>query len=885
MAKKIKARKSTSQNSKGAPIIINQIEVRPVNRQILDIEKWRTALKSADMGRRTALFNLYEDILTDGVLGDAIDKRIRAITGADITFQYADGSESEDMIDFIDTEDFEYLLIEVAKAMFWEISLIEPTFGGNGMQIYSVPRKHIRPETKTIAKMENDPVGNISYDGLDVIEVISREHKHGLILRACPYAIFKRGGIGDWAQMVELFGMPQRIGKYNIYDVEARKALQDAFNNQGAASTLIVPAETQIETTLNTGTAGGTLYKDFIATMDEQILITILSQTMTTKDGASRSQGQVHKEVEEEVNKHDLRFVQRVLNHKLKPILERRGFPVKDGSFVFPKAIEGLTIDQIISLSGVLPIPAYYVQERWGIPAAEKTDAILQRNQPEPGTDEPDNEKDKKPPKEKELSDTERSWFMRLFDFFAFAPTQRSGANQNFIAKWTNSITGTITNLSDRAAYGVDINALFNRAIEDIYRKHGHEAPSPVERAEGEVVVDKSLFDISNTAYQKAVDTQFAKAGAEFGKKNEAFINEFKHNAAVFASFKSHQQTKEIVAELLDENGDLRSFHDFKKAVLGSHIDRDYNHHWLKTEYNMAVRSARSAVQFKKFWGLKHLYPNLEYLESTAKKKRKEHLEYVGTILPIEHPWWNDHLPPVEWGCECGVRNTDKPETAVPDDNGAPINPVFANNPAKTAEIVNMEEHPYVKGVCKYFPTCTRRTGGSLPTAPSGLADNNGEPPIIPQCAICKMAADNIKAKQDVVDSRNKAKDWSEKNIPAGKPLEIKVKTEHIDRITLTRAIVKTILAKGHSDAVNRNRAVMNMKTLFKKAKYYGWAEDEIINGQQKHTDTDYWLYYQTKVGFVCVKFTKLKEYKPYAIVDKVDFEKIKGIKKENPIR
>lgn len=864
MAKKVKTHGRASQKSK-APIIINQIEVKPANRNILDIEKWRIALRSADMGRRTQLFNLYEDILIDGVLGDAIDKRLRAITGANLTFQYADGSESDEMINLIDTDEFEYLIEEIANAIFWEISLIEPTFDADGLHVYSVPRKHIRPETKSVAKLENDPEGSISYDGADVIEVFSRKHKHGLILRACPYAIFKRGGFGDWAQMVELFGMPQRVGKYNIYDVEARKALQDAFNQQGAAPTLIVPKETDIETTINAGTGGGQLYSDFIKSCDEQILITILSQTMTTKDGASRSQGQVHKEVEEEVNLHDLRFVQRILNHKFKPILERRGYPVKDGSFVFPKALEGLSVEELVSLSDILDIPAYYFQERYGIPAAEKTDVIAKRRQPA------------QPEPDPGLSD--------LKSFFAQAPTlEDRGGKTTFWRKWKNSITDTLTNLSDRAAYGVDINALFNRAIEDIYKQHGYDAPSPTERTGGEV--DKSLFEISNTAFQKAINTQFTKAGAEFGKKNEAFIDEFRHNASVFAAFKTHRQTKEIVGQLLDEKGELRSFHEFKKAVLGSHINENYNRNWLKTEYNMAVRSARSAVQFKKFEALKHLYPNLEYLESTAKKKREEHLEYVGTILPIDHPWWNDHLPPVEWGCECSVRNTDKPATPVPDDGGAPINPVFANNPAKTAEIVNMEKHPYVKGVCKYFPTCTRRTT-SRPDAPNKLADSTppsgeteGVPPVIPQCAICKMAKIS-----GIVESRNKVKEWSEKNIKPNKPFEIKVKAKHIDKITLTRAIIKTILAKGHSDAVNRNKAVMNMKSLFKKAKYYGWAEDEIINGQQKHTDTDYWLYYQTKVGYVCVKYTKLKEYKPYAIVDEEDFMKIKGIKKEDPIR
>lgn len=662
-------------NDKKQSIVVNQIIVKPVNRQILDVGKWSDAMKMADRGRRKDLFDLYENILTDGVLGDAIDKRIRAVTGSDLTFQYADGTESEDMIEFIDTDEFEYLLEEIIKAVFWEFSLIEFAFTENGMDVYSVPRKHIRPETKTIAVNETDPEGQISYDKLDVLEVKSRKQKHGLLLRACPYAILKRGGIGDWAQMVEIFGMPQRIGKYSVHDIEARRALEQAFNTQGGAATLIVPKETDVETEKNTGNGGGTLYKDFIATLDEQILITILSQTMTTKDGASRSQGQVHKEVEEEVNKHDLRFVQRVLNHKFLPILERRGFSVKGGSFVFPKAIEGLTVDQIIKLSGVLSIPAYYVQERWGIPAAEKDDIILQRlnaqpTEPENGksdNDDTDKHDKKEPPKKKKLS-----------DFFVFAPTKERGI-RNFIRKLIGSTK--VIKLADDDPYRIDLDNLLQQAIDELYNNAKNEKDQPV--------VSKPLFSITNAALQQGIDKAFDEP--EFGKKNAEFINEFKRNAAVFSAFKNHQQTKEIATLIIDEDGNMRSFRKFKKLAL--EISKDYNQNWLRTEFNTAVKAARSAVNYRKMLETKDLYPNLEYVRTTAVHPRELHLDWVGTVLPIDHPWWDTHMPPSDWNCSCSVKQTDKEITDVPEPGGE--KPTFKNNPGKSAEFVKIDKTTY----------------------------------------------------------------------------------------------------------------------------------------------------------------------------------------------
>lgn len=676
----------TKKGKENPTVIINQITVKPVNRSIVDVDAWRTALKSADNGKRVPLYDQYEDLMIDGVLNDAIDKRIRAVTGSDITFQYADGSEGEELIKLIDTEEFEHLLSEIMQSLFWGISVIELDFS-NGMKCYSIPRKHIRPEKKLIAINQSDTDTGIPYDGNTmVIEVVNKKDKFGLILRACPYAILKRGGLGDWAQMVEIFGMPQRVGKYSIYDTAARKQLEDAFNNQGAASTIIVPKETDIETNTAAGSAGSALYKDFIAECDKQILISILSQTMTTMDGSSRSQSETHKEVEEMVNKHDLRFVQRVLNQRLIPILEARGYPVKDGSFVFPKSADPLTVDEIVSLSDIIDIPAYYVQERYGIPQAEKSDVLAKSGKspltpsvdtnpptpPEPDA-EADPKADPKPAKKKkEVTLSDRNLFERMLDFFADARTMRSRASLN-LADSSTSFTA-------------NIDKLFEQAIKDIYKQYGVDP-------KGMSPVSKPLFDISNSALQKGIDTSFS---AEFGKADPDFINQFKTNAAVFSAFKSHAQQNEIAAQLIDKDGNLRSYYEFKKAVLGTSIKADYNQNWLKTEYNMAVRSARVAEKWKQFEKTKHIYPNLEYIESTAAEKRPEHLDWVGTILPIEHPWWNKHTPPVDWGCECSIEATSKEVTGVPE-GGEPVTPVFDNNPGKTAEFINMKEHPYVK--------------------------------------------------------------------------------------------------------------------------------------------------------------------------------------------
>lgn len=169
----------------------------------------------------------------------------------------------------------------------------------------------------------------------------------------------------------------------------------------------------------------------------------------------------------------------------------------------------------------------------------------------------------------------------------------------------------------------------------------------------------------------------------------------------------------------------------------------------MQTEYNTAVRAARSAVNYRKALETKHLYPNLEYIESTASVQREEHLEYVGTILPIEHPWWDTHMPPSAWNCACSVRPTNKDVTEVPPADL--VNPVFKNNPGKTAQIVNFKEHPYIKGICPDYTGCDKKdTQQKL-----DLADNGEEPKCKRICEVAVKA--QAKEKKTAIAKRRKS--------------------------------------------------------------------------------------------------------------------------------
>jgi hypothetical protein len=75
----------------------------------------------------------------------------------------------------------------------------------------------------------------------------------------------------------------------------------------------------------------------------------------------------------------------------------------------------------------------------------------------------------------------------------------------------------------------------------------------------------------------------------------------------------------------------------------------------LKTIYWANIHTARAAGEWERTQRTKRTLPFLRYGRTSAKEPREEHEAWVGTILPVDHPWWLTHYPPNGWGCQCQV--------------------------------------------------------------------------------------------------------------------------------------------------------------------------------------------------------------------------------------
>ena len=361
---------------------------RPASVETQDISSWKDAVNAAKRGRPLQLLRLYENILSDGLLSRAIDKRIEAITNAELVFLDKNNERVVDLDMLIDSPKFEYLIREILQSKFWGFSVID-IISSEPFDVYSCPRRNVNLENRNIVKEEGDSVG-FPYEGVPYIIEVRDIDPLGALYKAAPYVLYKRGGFGDWSQFIELFGMPFRVGKYSSYDQTSRNELIRAMKESGGAGWAVVPKETEFEWIENKASGNGDLYLSFIDRCDKEMLIAILGNTMTTMEGSSRAQSDTHKEVEEGLNKSDRRFVQRILNRDVLPILEAAGYPVAGGFFSFTEAGEVLTTKDKVTLAKDLidlglPVADDYLYEVSGVPKPEGGAAVSTARKPAEG--------------------------------------------------------------------------------------------------------------------------------------------------------------------------------------------------------------------------------------------------------------------------------------------------------------------------------------------------------------------------------------------------------------------------------------------------------------------------------------------------------------------
>ena len=223
---------------------------------------------------------------------------------------------------------------------------------------------------------------------------------------------------------------------------------------------------------------------------------------------------------------------------------------------------------------------------------------------------------------------------------------------------------------------------------------------------DGTKSLDRRLFEATHETFNRATASGIAEAvNRGVPAPSAQFLELLDRNNAIFSAFRTHKMQKDVASLLLDDKGKIKKFADFKRDVAP--IVGKYNGAWLRTEYATAVQRSRLATKWQQFVDEQDVFPNLEWVQSTALHPGEDHRIFWFTVRPVNDPFWSQHRPGDRWNCQCDLRQTNLPPTDIPtvpinDTKNSPA-PGLDNNPGTDGQIFN-DRHPYFPKNCTSCP-------------------------------------------------------------------------------------------------------------------------------------------------------------------------------------
>lgn len=324
----------------GSTIILSQPQ-----RFGIGLDDYMTAIRNAenvDFTQRVKLYDIYSESLMDPHLFSVVQKRKSGVLGRKIEFR-RNGVADDKVNVQISSPWFLRFLEDALDAQYWGFTLVQFYINEKGwIDYYLVPRKHIDPVLNIIKKRQSDVTGE-SFDEYADLLMIRGKEPLGILARTAPYVIYKRGTIGDWAQLAEIFGRPIRKYTYDAADPEARNATLEAASSQGGASVFLCPDGTTLEFVEPGNLSGSSeMYSSLTDRYNAEMSKAVLGNTLTTEASETGTQalGTVHNKVEQALIEQDALAILNLLNYDMTDQFAALGINTIGGEFVYVEEVD-----------------------------------------------------------------------------------------------------------------------------------------------------------------------------------------------------------------------------------------------------------------------------------------------------------------------------------------------------------------------------------------------------------------------------------------------------------------------------------------------------------------------------------------------------------------
>lgn len=329
-----------------------QTALRVIHRQEAivrrDIASWRNARMEAtraDKPKQHHLQVLYNEVMLDAKMTSQTGLRISKSQAADWSLKKGEKTDEEAMNLLKDTGLYDKLAKYIVESKFYDHSLVQFTFDKEGNpDIELVPRANVSPAT---GMFYPDVSGNTceAYRerpdfGKWILEFCPDKLDLGLLNKATPYVLMKKFALSCWSELCEIYGIPPRVLKTDTQDQQMLDRAEAMMKEIGSAAYFIIDTTEEFEFAQASST-NGDVYKNFIATCDEQISLLNLGAVLgqDTLNG-NRSKEEASTDLMEIIVEADKRMISYYINKVAIPAMESLGIIPAGLRFEFAKATD-----------------------------------------------------------------------------------------------------------------------------------------------------------------------------------------------------------------------------------------------------------------------------------------------------------------------------------------------------------------------------------------------------------------------------------------------------------------------------------------------------------------------------------------------------------------
>lgn len=390
MSRKSRNIQNKAQTTPPGDKAINAIKIpNQLFRITTDLAKYRNAVTAAENTfnpQRYTLYQLYQQTDLDPQVTACIQQAKDLVLSCEFCVYNKDGSENEEKTKFIRQKWFRDYLDLALDHIYWGHSLIqfEDIISVNGIDVFKevelVPRMYVKPEFHMVMSSTS----SLPPDGIDYLELpyinwsisVGKKRDLGLFLKITPLVIWKKNAMGAWAEFIEKFGSPIRIGKTDSSDVESVANMEGMLRNMGVAAWGLFKTDDIIELVEANHTDAFEVFDKMIERCNSEIAKLILGQTGSTDEKSFVGAAEVHERMLGMVGFRLKQIVYSVNNNQLIPMMNALGFGL-EGLYIDVEQEDEFDLEQKgkfdieLLKTGKFTFSPEYIKEKYGTEVIE----------------------------------------------------------------------------------------------------------------------------------------------------------------------------------------------------------------------------------------------------------------------------------------------------------------------------------------------------------------------------------------------------------------------------------------------------------------------------------------------------------------------------------